>query len=159
MHVRIDDLAYPRVVALLHEHLASMRAITPPEHTYALDVTRLRAPNVTFYTVWDGEQLLGCGALKELSPTHGEVKSMRTPTALRCRGAGRAVLTHILTEAKSRGYGRVSLETGSQPAFAPAHTLYRSFGFVPCVPFGDYQESPDNVFMTLDLTAWCVSLG
>lgn len=95
--------------------------------------------------------MLGCGALKELTPAHGEIKSMRTPRALRRRGAGRAVLTHILAEAKRRRYGRLSLETGSHDAFAPAQALYRSFGFAYCGPFGDYKPDPNSVFMTLEL--------
>jgi putative acetyltransferase len=151
--LRVDDLSDPRVLDLLAEHLASMHEITPAEHVYALDVSGLRAPDVTFWTAWDGPILLGCGALKQLSPTHGEIKSMRTPSALRRRGAGRAILDHILREARQRGYTTVSLETGTHPAFAPAQALYRRAGFVPSGPFGTYQESPDNLFMTLELTA------
>lgn len=153
MDIRVDDLSDARVLALLAEHLAGMHAITPSEHVYALDVSGLRSADVTFWTAWDGPILLGCGALKELSPTHGEIKSMRTPSALRRRGAGRAILAHILREARRRGYTRVSLETGSHPAFAAAQALYRSAGFKPAGPFGDYRESPDNVFMALDLAA------
>lgn len=152
MLIRIDDLTEPPVLALLAEHLAGMHAVTPAEHVHALDVSSLRSPDITFWTAWDGTVLLGCGALKELSPTHGEIKSMRTPTALRRRGAGRAILAHMLREARRRGYNRVSLETGTHPAFTPAQALYRSVGFQPCGPFGSYQESPDNTFMTLVLT-------
>lgn len=151
MDIRLDDLTDARVLALLTEHLASMHDLTPAEHVHALDVPGLRAPGVSFWTAWDGECLLGCGALKELAPDHGEIKSMRTPAALRRRGAGRAILQHILAEARRRGYGRVSLETGSHAGFAAAHALYRSAGFVPAGPFGEYRASPDNVFMTLEL--------
>jgi putative acetyltransferase len=151
MEIRVDPLKDRRVLALLAEHLANMHEITPREHIHALDVSGLQAPEVTFWAAWEGEDLVGCGALKELSPTHGEIKSMRTPAALRRRGAGRAILEHILREARSRGYRRVSLETGTHPAFGPAHSLYQSAGFQPCGAFGDYEASPDNTFMTLEL--------
>lgn len=151
MRIEQDDLTRPEVHALLAEHLANMYELSPPESVHALDLERLRAPGITFWTVWDGAQLVGCGALKELSPTHGEVKSMRTPRSLRRRGAGRAVLAHILAEARSRGYRRLSLETGSQEAFKPAQALYASVGFRPCGPFADYREDPNSVFMTLEL--------
>jgi len=151
VHVELDDLSRPVVHALLREHLDHMHELSPREDVHALDLLKLRSPDVTFWTVWDGDVLLGCGALKELDPTHGEIKSMRTPTALRRRGAGRAVLTHIVAEAKARGYVRLSLETGSHDAFAPAHRLYESFGFTYCDPFGDYPPGRNNVFMTLEL--------
>jgi putative acetyltransferase len=142
VHVELDDLSRPVVHALLREHLDHMHELSPREDVHALDLLKLLSPDVTFWTVWDGDVLLGCGALKELDPTHGEIKSMRTPTALRRRGAGRAVLTHIVAEAKARGYVRLSLETGSHDAFAPAHRLYESFGFTYCDPFGDYPPGP-----------------
>ncbi|MEQ1831480.1 MAG: GNAT family N-acetyltransferase [Candidatus Eisenbacteria bacterium] len=149
MHIELDDLTRPQVHALLEEHLANMRELSPPESVHALDLAKLRTPDITFWTVWDGELLLGCGALKELSPTHGEVKSMRTPRALRGRGAARAVLAHIIATARGRGYRRLSLETGAQEAFQPARTLYASFGFQSCGPFGDYGDDPNSAFMTL----------
>ncbi|WP_332826818.1 GNAT family N-acetyltransferase [Ramlibacter sp.] len=151
MRIQIDDLTGAQVHALLEEHLANMYELSPPESVHSLDLSRLRSPDITFWTVWDGALLLGCGALRQLTPTHGEVKSMRTPKALRGKGAGRAVLQHIVDEARSRGYRRLSLETGSQPGFEPARTLYRSFGFTPCGPFGDYREDPNSYFMTLAL--------
>ena len=151
MRIQTDDLSGPEIHALLEEHLANMYELSPPESVHALDLARLRSPDITFWTVWDGPTLLGCGALRQLSPSHGEVKSMRTPTALRGRGAGRAVLQHIIGEARTRGYRRLSLETGSQPGFEPARSLYRRFGFTPCGPFGDYREDPNSVFMTLAL--------
>ena len=151
MRIERDDLSRDAVHALLREHLAHMYELSPPESVHALDLDRLRAPDVTFWTVWDGETLLGCGALKELTRAHGEIKSMRTPRTLRRRGAGRAVLAHIIAEARARGYRRLSLETGSQPAFVPALELYRSFGFHECEPFGGYKLDPNSVFMTLAL--------
>lgn len=148
MQIRLDDLSGPEIHALLQEHLRSMRAISPPESVHALDLAALRRPDVAFWTVWSGSQLLGCGALKELSSTHGEVKSMRTATAHRRQGVARAVLRHIVEVAKARGYRQLSLETGSQPAFEPARSLYRAFGFRPSAPFGDYVDDPNSVFMT-----------
>ena len=151
MQIEIDDLSRPAIHALLEEHLQSMRALSPPESVHALDLDALRLPGITFWSVWDGSLLLGCGALKELSRTHGEVKSMRTPAALRRRGAARAVLAHIVQVARERGYERLSLETGSMDAFAPAQRLYASVGFAYCGPFGDYVQDPNSVFMTLRL--------
>lgn len=151
MRIEIDDLSRPEVQALLSEHLSNMYELSPPESVFALDVTKLRAPDITFWTVWEGELLIGCGALKALSAGHGEVKSMRTPKALRRRGAGRAVLTHIIQVARQRGYETLSLETGSNPAFVPAHQLYESFGFTFGGPFGNYREDPHSVFMSLQL--------
>jgi putative acetyltransferase len=148
MRIEVDDLNRPEVHALLREHLQNMRALSPPESVHALDLDSLRAPDVTFWSVWDGETLIGCGALKQLDATHGEIKSMRTPAGLRRRGAGRAVLTHIVEQAERRGYARLSLETGSMPAFEPARRLYESFGFTYCGPFGDYVDDPHSVFMT-----------
>ena len=151
MRIERDDLTREAVHSLLREHLTNMHELSPPESVHALDLSKLRSPDVTFWTVWEDDVLLGCGALKELSPTHGEVKSMRTPRALRRRGAGRAVLTHIVDEAKQRRYERLSLETGSHEAFRAAQELYRSFGFEYCGPFGDYRMDPNSVFMTLEL--------
>ncbi len=151
MEVVVDDPARPDVRALLEEHLRSMYELSPPESVHALDVDKLKTPDVTFWSVRDGELLLGCGALKELDARHGEIKSMRTPLALRRRGAGRAVLTHIIDVARERGYERLSLETGTPEAFVPAQRLYTSFGFQYCTPFGDYKLDPYSVFMTLRL--------
>ena len=151
MQIELDDLTRPEIHALLDEHLQSMHALSPRESVHALDLESLRQPGITFWSVWEGSQLLGCGALKELDPQHGEVKSMRTPQALRRRGAGRAVLAHIIDVARSRAYLRLSLETGSMAAFQPAQQLYQSFGFRYCAPFGEYVEDPNSVFMTLEL--------
>lgn len=151
LRIERDDLRRAEVRALLHEHLASMHSLSPPESVHALPLEGLKSPDVTFWTVWEGDVLMGCGALKELDATHGEIKSMRTPAKLRRRGAGRAVLAHILAEARARGYKRLSLETGSQPAFKPAQALYSSFGFSYCGPFGPYKADPYSTFMTLEL--------
>jgi putative acetyltransferase len=151
MHIEIDDLSRPQVHALLQEHLSNMYELSPPEQVFALDLTQLQVPEITFFTVWDQGDLMGCGALKALSLTHGEIKSMRTPAAARGRGAGRAVLTHIIATAQQRGYTRLSLETGTHAAFEPAHHLYRSQGFALSGPFGSYCENPHNVFMALEL--------
>ena len=151
IRIETDDLRRPQIHALLEEHLRNMHAITPAESVHALDLDRLRHPSITFWSAWQGDQLLGCGALKELDAGHGEIKSMRTPAALRRRGAGKAILAHIVAVARSRGYARLSLETGSHGAFEPAHRLYEAFGFAPCGPFGDYRADPNSVFMTLRL--------
>jgi putative acetyltransferase len=151
MRIEVDGLLRPEVRALLGEHLTNMHALSPPESVHALDVLGLQGPDITFWTVWEGPVLLGCGALKELDPTHGEVKSMRTPEQQRRRGAGRALLAHIVGEARARGYRRLSLETGSMDAFKPAQKLYESFGFMYCDPFGPYRPDPNSVFMTLEM--------
>jgi putative acetyltransferase len=151
MKLELDDLTRPAVHALLNEHLQNMYALSPPESVHALDLDRLRKPGITFWTAWEGALLLGCGAIKELDPTHGEVKSMRTPVAHRRKGAGRAILTHIIAVARSRAYQRLSLETGSMQEFRPAQVLYESFGFTRCGPFGDYRDDPNSVFMTMRL--------
>src|SRR6202171_5909248 len=126
-----------------------MYELSPPESVHALDLEKLRKPEITFWSAWEGSLLLGCGALKELDQKHGEVKSMRTPKALRRRGAGRVILAHVIEVARSRAYERLSLETGSNEAFKPAQRLYESFGFTYCGPFGEYPEHLNSVFMTL----------
>ncbi|HEX9010037.1 MAG TPA: GNAT family N-acetyltransferase [Holophagaceae bacterium] len=151
MDIRLDDLSGPEVQALLAEHLRNMRSLTPPGSVHALDLTALRQPGVTFWSAWSGPVLVGCGALKELSPLHGEVKSMRTASDHRRTGVAQAMLRHILGVAAARGYRRLSLETGSQPAFEPARRLYERFGFQYCPPFDGYTEDPNSVFMTRTL--------
>jgi len=151
MNIVIDDLTGSSIHALLNEHLQSMYELSPPESVHALDIEKLRKPEITFWTAWDGPLLLGCGALMELDKSHGEVKSMRTPAAHRGRGAGRAILSHIIAVARSRSYERLSLETGSHAAFNPAHKLYESAGFNYCGPFDEYIEDPNSVFMTMIL--------
>jgi len=151
MRIEIDDLTRPAIHALLNEHLQHMHALSPPESVHALDLSKLRSPDITFWSAWEGDELIGCGALKELDPTHGELKSMRTPQAARRRGAGRAILGHALGVARARGYTRLSLETGTVEAFVPAQRLYASAGFEPCGPFAAYREDPYSLFMTLRL--------
>jgi putative acetyltransferase len=151
MKIEIDDLSRPAIHELLHEHLRSMHELSPPESVHALDLDKLRRPEITFWSAWEGDALLGCGALLELDRKHGEVKSMRTPEARRRTGAGRALLMHIIEDARTRGYERLSLETGSMAAFMPAHRLYESVGFTRTGPFGAYAEDPNSIFMTLVL--------
>ena len=148
MQIRVDDLSGPEIRALLEEHLQDMRRISPPESVHALDLHALRRPEITFWTAWSGSDLVGCGALKTLDAAHGEIKSMRVSGAYRRSGAGRAMLAHILAEARTRGLQRLSLETGSQPEFEPARRLYASEGFAECGPFASYIEDPCSVFMT-----------
>ena len=152
MRIEIDDLSRPAVHALLQEHLDNMFELSPPEQVFALDLSKLKVPDITVWTAWHDLDLLGCGALKELSPTHGEIKSMRTPAAARRQGAGRAILRHIMAVARDRNYDTLSLETGSHPAFGAAHCLYLVHGFVVAGPFGAYLADPHSVFMQLRLT-------
>ena len=151
MWLEVDDLSRPSVQALLDEHLQNMHQLSPPESVHALDIAKLRSPDITFWTAWRGDDLLGCGALREIDASQGEVKSMRTPQARRREGAGRAILTHVVEEAASRGYRQLWLETGSMPAFLPARRLYESFDFTYCGPFAGYAEDPNSIFMTLRL--------
>jgi putative acetyltransferase len=152
MKIKIDDLTGPAIQALLQEHLESMYSLSPPESVHALDINALRRPDITFWSVWDGEDLLGCGALKQLDRFHGEIKSMRTVEAHRRRGVAKRLVEHIIDQARRRGYRRLSLETGSMAAFEPARKLYAAFGFSYCGPFADYVLDPNSSFMTLDLT-------
>ena len=146
-----DDLTGPEVAGLLTLHMREMRAHSPVESCHALDLTGLRSPEIAFWTVWDGQSLMGCAALREIDAGHGEIKSMRTaPEHLR-KGVARSLMIHILGVARDRGYIRLGLETGSGPAFAPALALYRSFGFVDGEAFGDYRPDPFLHFMHLDL--------
>jgi len=144
----LDD---PDVLALLREHLQGMADHSPPESIHALDVEGLRAPDITFWTMRNGSEVLGCIALKQLDEWHGEIKSMRTASAHLRKGVGAALLEHLVAEARRRGYERLSLETGSGPGFEAAHALYRKFGFVECGPFADYREDPFSRFMTIVL--------
>lgn len=146
-----DTLDSPPVLALLREHLDTLAPTAPPESRHALDLDGLRAPDVTFWSIWDGPELAGFGALKELSPDHGEVKSMRTARAYLRQGVASAILRHIIAEARRRGYSRLSLETGAMSFFEPARQLYLSFGFTPCEAFGSYKPDPNSTFMTLTL--------
>ena len=151
MHIELDDLSRPEIAELLKEHLASMFVHTPRESVHALPIEGLRSPDITFWTVWENGELLGCGALKELDPQHGEIKSMRTASAHLRKGVARAVVRQIIAEAKRRGYRRLSLETGSMAAFEPARRLYAACGFTYCEPFCDYMNDRNSVFMTMAL--------
>ena len=146
--IRKDDLTGTAVAALLRLHLDEMHKWSPPESVHALPIERLRAADVTFYSLWQGEQLAACGALKQINPAHGELKSMRAHPAFRGRGAGRAMLDHLLGEARRRGYARVSLETGRPEAFRAARQLYQANGFAACPPFGDYVADDFSICMT-----------
>jgi putative acetyltransferase len=151
MKIIIDDLKGPEIQALLQEHLDSMQLYSPPESIHALDLAALRKPEITFWTAWEDGELLGCGALKELDAQHGEIKAMRTSSRHLRKGVARAILAHILEEARRRGYKRLSLETGSHEAFAPARSLYASLGFTCCEPFADYILDPYSVYMAMEL--------
>ncbi|CAI2342512.1 GNAT family N-acetyltransferase [Vibrio parahaemolyticus] len=151
MRIEIDDLERPQVLALLEEHLQDMYATSPPESVHALDVSKLKLPSITFWTGWDGEQLLGCVAMSQLEDGHAELKSMRTTPSARKQGVASRLLNHVIEQAKHQGIQRLSLETGSMAFFEPAHRLYEKHGFSYCEPFGDYQPDPNSRFMTLAL--------
>lgn len=151
MRIELDDLCRPQVLALLEEHLRNMYELSPPDKVFAFDASKLMAPEITFWTIWEDQTLLGCAALKELSTSEGEIKSMRTPKAMRRRGAGRALLAHILAVSRERNYSELFLETGRHADFGAAQSLYRSAGFVPCGPFGSYRENSNSVFMSMRL--------
>lgn len=151
MQIVADDLTGQEIRALLETHFAGMLANSPEGSCHFLDFDGLNAPDVTFWSIWDGDALLGCGALKELTPEHGEIKSMRTHGDHLRKGAGAAMLAHIITQAQARGYKRLSLETGAAGAFEPAVAMYAAHGFEFCAPFGAYVEDPHSKFMTLAL--------
>jgi len=148
MRIQLDDLQGPEIHALLEEHMRGMHALSPPESVHALDLDGLRQPNVRFWTAWDGTDLMGCGALKQLDAEHAEIKSMRTAEQHLRKGVARALLAHIVEQAQALGLRRLSLETGPVPGFAAAHKLYETFGFQECGPFADYKLDPHSVFMT-----------
>jgi len=149
--IRKDDLSGPEIAALLGAHLDHATRHSPPESVHALDLERLRTPEISFWSVWSGEALVGCGALKELAPDHGEIKSMHTALEHRGKGVATRLLAHLLEEARARSYRRVSLETGTMEGFASARALYSRFGFKVCPPFAQYREDPNSVCMTIDL--------
>jgi putative acetyltransferase len=151
MDIRVDDLSSPEIIRLLHEHLQSVALHSPPESVHALGLEALRNPDITFWSVWQDSELMGCGAVKELDSRHGEIKSMRTVSLHLRKGVAARLMHHILEEAERRSYERLSLETGSMDAFAPARSLYASFGFEPCGRFANYVEDPYSVFMTREV--------
>ena len=151
MRIVDGNLDDPRVIDLLQIHVTSARAQTAPGSAHALDLTGLKSPDISIWTIWQDETLVGVGALKRLSDHHGEVKSMHTAHAMRGKGAGGAMLRHIIAAAKAAGISRLSLETGSWAYFDPARRLYSKHGFVECPPFADYVLDPNSVFMSLEL--------
>ena len=151
MEIKLDDLTGEKIAALINEHLTGMLDITPAESVHALPLEKLKQPNITFWSVWDQDDLMGCGAIKELTPLHAEIKSMRTATPHLRKGVASKLIEHLLKEAKMRGYKRVSLETGASKDFLPARKLYEKHGFSYCGPFADYKDDLNSVFMTLDV--------
>ena len=149
--IKVDDLSKHEIAAFLEEHIQEMKSVSPPESKHALDLKGLRKPEITFWTVWDGTVLIGCGAIKELDVKHAEVKSMRTAASYRGKGIASKLLQHIIDESQQRGYQRLSLETGSMAYFEPARSLYKKFGFAVCSPFSTYREDVNSVFMTKEL--------
>ena len=151
MDIRVDDLSGPEIIRLLHEHLQSVALHSPPESVHALGLAALRNADITFWSVWQDSEQMGCGAIKELDSRHGEIKSMRTVSLHLRKGVAARLMHHILEEAERRSYERLSLVTGSMDAIAPARSLYASFGFEPCGPFANYVEDPCSVFMTREV--------
>jgi putative acetyltransferase len=157
MEIKIDDLSGGEVIKLLEEHLADMYATSPPESVHALDVESLKSPEITFFSAWSSGKLQGCLAIKHLTSSHIELKSMRTSASARKSGVATKLLTHALNVAIERGYKTVSLETGSQEFFRPARNLYEKFGFIYCKPFANYSNDPNSRFMTKELSSACCS--
>lgn len=151
--LRIIDggLDHPQVVALLGHHIEQALATSPRESMHALDIDGLRGPDMSFWSIWDDQTLLGVGALKRIDDHHGEIKSMHTALAARGKGVASAMLGHIIAKARALGFQRLSLETGTQEYFRAAQQLYKKHGFIECVPFASYKVDPNSVFMTLDL--------
>ena len=149
--IRLGNLDDSRIVSLLRYHFDKCHEVTPPGSAHVFDISRLKATDVDFFAAWDGDTLLGIGAVKYLDSTHGEVKSMHTSEAARRRGIGSTILKHIVEAARAKGIRRLSLETGSFGYFEPARTLYRSHGFTDCEPFGDYKPDPNSSFLTREI--------
>lgn len=151
MRIVVDDLRGQDIKRLLQEHLEEMHTVSPPESTHALDLEALRRPGVTFWTAWEADALVGCGAIQHLDAQHAEIKSMRTASDCRGQGVASRLLKHIISEAQRQGYRRLSLETGSMAWFKPARSLYQGFGFDYCPPFANYREDPNSVFMSREI--------
>lgn len=147
MEIKTGYLAHNSVISLLEEHHQDMLIHSPPESVHALDLSALAHPNISFFSVWHNDDLAGCGALKQLDNSHGEIKSMRTSTGFLRQGVAKLLLEHMISEANTRGYNKLSLETGTMHAFLPAQKLYQQLGFEICPPFADYQEDPYSTFM------------
>ncbi len=148
MEIRIGELNHPAVISLLEEHHQDMLQHSPPESIHALDLSKLEQADITFWSVWQNNELAGCGALKTLEQAHGEIKSMRTCGKFLRQGVAKLLVEHIIEHAKACGYKKLSLETGTAAAFKPAQKLYQQLGFTQCLPFADYQEDPYSMFMT-----------
>lgn len=151
MKIELDDLSGPEIAQFLANHVSEMQSISPPQSSHALSLEALKKPEITFWTVWEDQKLVGCGALSELSPYHGEIKSMQTSPGSKRKGVASELLRHIFDESLKRGYHQLSLETGSMAFFLPARRLYEKFGFAYCKPFANYTEDPNSVFMTKEL--------
>ena len=151
MDIKVDDLQSDLIIKFLQEHHEDMLLHSPAESVHVLDLSSLRAKNVTFWSAWSDGELAGCGALKELDNSHGEIKTMRTSAKFLRKGVAGSILDFILKEANIRSYSRLSLETGTKDVFKPAHNLYKNFGFEFCEPFADYLEDPYSTFMTLKI--------
>ncbi|EPD51051.1 hypothetical protein HMPREF1210_02242 [Paenisporosarcina sp. HGH0030] len=151
MDIKIDDLSGSEITKLINEHLHGMTLHSPPESIHALNLEQLQQQDITFWSAWEGNELVGCGALKEIDGQHGEIKSMRTSSFHLRKGVAKRLLHHIIEEATRRGYRKLSLETGSMDSFDPARRLYARFGFNYCDPFSDYKEDPNSVFMVKNL--------
>lgn len=150
MDIRQDDLQSPEIKKLLSMHLENTAQHSPPESVHALDIETLAAPNITFWSVWEDDELLGCGALKEIASQHGEIKSMHTSENHRGKGVASRIVEHLMEEARQRGYQSLSLETGSMAAYAPARALYAKFGFAECGPFANYEIDPHSTYMRFE---------
>ncbi|MFD7165425.1 GNAT family N-acetyltransferase [Streptomyces violascens] len=151
MKIVVDDLSGPEIARFLDQHIQQMQSITPPESKHALDLDALRKPEITFWSVKDGDTLVGCGAIKRLDTGHAELKSMRTAPIRKRSGVASLLMEHIITEATRMGFSRLSLETGTAEFFLPARKLYEKFGFTRCEPFADYEPDPNSTFMTKKL--------
>ncbi|HBY87484.1 MAG TPA: GNAT family N-acetyltransferase [Colwellia sp.] len=151
MKISIGSLTHPAVIALLEEHHQDMLLHSPPESVHALDLSALAQNDVTFWCVWKNDELAGCGALKEIDDTHGEIKSMRTSSHFLRQGVAKLLLQYIFDQAITRGYQKLSLETGTKTAFLPAQKLYQQLGFEVCQPFAGYQEDPYSTFMSKNI--------
>ncbi len=149
--IREDDLTGEEIGALLRLHLDEMHQWSPPESVHAMPIERLRGQDVTFFSAWQGDLLAACGAIKHLADDHGELKSMRAHPDFRGRGAGKAILHHLIAVARTCGYARLSLETGRPDPFLPARRLYETHGFAECPPFGDYVADDFSICMTRTL--------
>jgi putative acetyltransferase len=149
IHIKIDNLKGQEVIKLLDEHHQDMQLHSPPESIHALDVTSLQADDVIFWSAWIENNLAGCGALKQLTSSHAEIKSMRTSHLHRRKGVAAHLLQFILNYAKDQNYSKISLETGSMDAFTPARKMYEKYGFIYCMPFANYKKDPNSLFMTL----------